>query len=120
MQICRRMANTANGCTYYSKVSKLSSSNCRLAFEDGIEEEMILTLHPNPFNETTIIHKLKQVDLHESVICIYDIFGKVVLTAKHPVDYSTTITREHLSSGIYIVQLFTNSEMIATAKMIVE
>ena len=114
------MRESANGCAYYSKISKLSLNNCRLAFEDGNDDELILTLHPNPFNETTTLHIPEQVDLNESVIKIYDIFGEVVLTAKHPVDYSINITKEHLSSGIYIVQLFTKNEMIATAKMMVE
>lgn len=90
---------------------------CEADFSVHSSKSQNLEVFPNPFSTYTII-KTNKI-LENAVVEIYDLTGKVV---RRIVDVrnSVKITRGNLKSGIYLMKVVENNQIIAFKKLIVE
>ena len=82
-------------------------------------ESEILLIHPNPFSTAATILLPSNIDIENSELIVYDIFGKMMRIINDIDDYSIQINKGKLSAGIYIVKLINGNKSII-AKMMVE
>jgi len=88
----------------------------------GIEEHnrtFSISLSPNPFRTSTQI-RINGPFVNEKQIQLYNIVGQTVLTIPHIIGSEITIEKGSLSSGVYILQLQSENEILAVEKLIVE
>lgn len=65
-----------------------------------------ITVYPNPFSdEATVIINTSSVNLHNSSIVMYDLFGNQVQKINSENEYQFKIASNNLESGIYFLQV---------------
>jgi hypothetical protein len=74
-------------------------------------------VYPNPFKTQTTFSL--SVELKNAVLKIYDISGREVKRVNFT-GKQVSIEREGLQSGVYIYSLSTNTQVIATGKLVIE
>lgn len=77
-----------------------------------------LEIYPNPTINVLYLH-LNNLALEQATMNIYDMYGKLVQQVEIN-DESQAIDVEHLSTGVYFLQLFDNGRMIDCQKIIKE
>jgi len=81
--------------------------------------EVKLLAAPNPFHHETLI-SVSESSHAEAYLIVRDIHGRIVRELREHTDKSYHLSREGLSSGIYIIQLIDNSgKQIASLKLMV-
>jgi hypothetical protein len=79
--------------------------------------EVKLAAAPNPFHHETLI-SVSESSHAEAYLIVRDIHGRIVRELREHTDKSYHLSREGLSSGIYIIQLIDNSgKQIASLKL---
>jgi len=77
-----------------------------------------VSVAPNPFNKSTTL-KIEGSDDEIYNVNLVDISGKVIRTYKTTGNSNTTIERNELESGIYLLQI-SNKETVTTQKLVVK
>jgi Secretion system C-terminal sorting domain len=103
--------------------SVLWIDDASISLPTGIEqvfgEESKMTIYPNPFSiSTTIKFKKKIGETYK--LDVFDFTGKLVRSINNITDNQVLLSKEGLSSGIYLVQLQNNKGLINTEKIIIE
>ncbi len=76
-------------------------------------------LYPNPFVSSTTLEIISSTDLKNTKLEILDLLGRKIESVNIK-DSKTEINRDNLSSGIYIIQLISDNQIIGSGKLIVE
>lgn len=126
----------ATGFSYDVTVTKRNNSNC-FAVDSifimtqsrggimgvGLFNDLSLKIYPNPFNEELIVNLSNNSENAGSYsIVINNIFGKNVLTENLMTNKANVNTKilnlQHLTSGTYILMLYSNNKLIFRKKII--
>ncbi|MBI3502646.1 MAG: T9SS type A sorting domain-containing protein [Bacteroidetes bacterium] len=82
--------------------------------ENDLQEE----LYPNPFSYSAII-KLNPETIHNGVLSIYDITGKLVSSVQNINSNTIFLERGDLGKGIYFYKISEDDKNLATGKFII-
>lgn len=77
----------------------------------------IIELYPNPANSNIYI-KFNNEQEAEKLVCIYDVYGKVVMTQIIKLNNQVEFNIHDLSSGIYFVKIQSQSGLILNSKFV--
>ena len=105
---------------YTTTITLEQTTNC--ATYTNIQQEnntTTIAVYPNPFQENITLD-LGTTALSNVEINVYDIIGRKVKQQNYTSTNSILIHRDNLSSGIYVYQLKSNGQIIATGKIIAE
>ena len=88
-----------------------------MSADSSIPKEIHLNQnYPNPFNPSTTIEYAVPVGISNLNLSLYDMHGRLVKTfldGPHQAGYfSFTLTSNNLNSGIYIIKLLTENNII--------
>lgn len=92
---------------YYDNTLNLEENNL----------EIVLTISPNPFFETTTLHT--NIFLNDASLTVYNLSGQKVKKLENISGKTITIHRENLTNGIYLICLTQNGKIIAKKKLVV-
>jgi hypothetical protein len=79
-------------------------------------KESSLQIFPNPTTDIINI-QLGNIDLEQTVLNIYDMYGKLIQEVEIDNGYKA-VNVEHLSNGVYFMQLFNKGQVIDSRKII--
>lgn len=82
------------------------------------ESNILLTVHPNPFQTSLTI--ITNRSLVNAQLLLYDEFGKEVLKIDNINQENIFLQRNNLSDGIYFFRLLEKNQIIATGKVIAD
>jgi hypothetical protein len=92
--------------------------NSLYSINDTIISLCQITINPNPFNNSTILHAI--LPLHNASIIIYDMLCRKVKHMQNLNGNDIEITRESMTSGMYFFFLRDSNGLIWQGKLIVE
>jgi hypothetical protein len=82
---------------------------------EEVESVNMIEVFPNPVNsEVTILNRSSQILTH---LVIYDLTGKY-LNKYNLNQLSSTINLEYLTTGVYILKIYDNTQIVKTTKLI--
>lgn len=95
-----------------------------MSMDDNRENQSILSVYPNPSDRTTITVELKTTDDvsdKSAYIEIYSITGQLA-SKKYLIKENTNIQVDtsNLETGVYVVKLFSNNQLIETKKLMIK
>jgi hypothetical protein len=105
----------ANGCEN-TDTSEVFVDECLSVNEHSMS---VLTVYPNPFQNSTTITLNQSVELNQVLFEVYDMTGKRVMVL-NPRDYTFEFHRGNLENGMYHYGLISNGKSIRTGKLILE
>ena len=81
-----------------------------------------LRVYPNPFTDYTFadLSSLTFKNENDSRIQITDIAGRILREEKIPNQTGILISRENLSSGMYLLNVFDGTQKVSTKKIIIQ
>ena len=88
----------------------------------GINDNIVnigMVLYPNPMDEQAIIKINNDYLISDGLLKITDLLGRTIQNKKFKTN-QVTILKDKLSSGIYLVEIFDNKQLIGTKKLIVK
>jgi hypothetical protein len=108
----------------FTDVNGCQNSDTSQVFVDAclsVEEVSmnVLTIYPNPFQNSTTITLNQSVELNQTHFEVYDMTGKRVLVLT-PIDYTFELVRGNLQSGMYHYGVISNGKSLKTGKLILE
>ena len=93
---------------------------CITTFTDNIKASYDnVDIFPNPSNASFFLKIQQDLELQNTLIKIYDIYGKE-LNAISISNYKTIIHGENLQSGIYFYNVFNKNKIISKGKLIIQ
>ena len=102
-----------NGQWYLTSLGKLASDDVSIA---DYTNESSLNVYPNPATDILEIN-INNMELGQMYLKIYDISGKQIRKIDI-FESQTKISVKDLANGVYMVQLFSNTQMIESKKLI--
>ncbi|MCD4709309.1 MAG: T9SS type A sorting domain-containing protein, partial [Bacteroidales bacterium] len=84
---------------------------------NALQAEVSLAAAPNPFHHETMITVSGKINAHGYLI-VRDIHGRIVREIRENAGDSYHLSRENLSSGIYILQLIESGKQVASIKLV--
>ena len=79
-------------------------------------QEASFSLYPNPANG--VVHVTSDA-LHVTNVEVFDIYGKCHLSRVSGKESTITLDVSHLSSGVYFVRLYSNTDNVVVKRLIV-
>jgi hypothetical protein len=76
-------------------------------------------IYPNPTNRTATL-QFDNSKKENCTLTIYDLQGRLVMTIINVCSDKIEIERQNLPSGLYFLQIRTESKVIATGKLTIE
>ncbi|MBK8601288.1 MAG: T9SS type A sorting domain-containing protein [Flavobacterium sp.] len=87
----------------------------------GIDENAYstpqITFAPNPFQTDLMISS--ELSFNNSTLKMYNAMGQIVKQIDHLSGNKIALTRDHLTSGLYLIQLFENGKLVTSNKILV-
>lgn len=77
-----------------------------------------ITFAPNPFQTDLMISS--EMSFNNATVKMYNAIGQLVKEADHLSGNRITLTRENLTGGLYLIQLFENGKLVTSKKMLVK
>jgi len=109
-----KIANDENNRQWYlTSLGKLASDDVSIA---DYTNESSLNVYPNPATDMLEIN-INNMELGKMYLQISDISGKLI-SKTDILEPQTKISVKELANGVYILQLFDNTQMIETKKLI--
>ena len=99
-----------------------SLGNVVISVDELQPEENSIVVYPNPFsNESTVLLPEKIKNKNEVELRLQDMLGRTVAETKfNPSLGSITLHRNKLVAGVYLLRLFSEKELIASKKIIIQ
>ena len=76
-----------------------------------------ITFAPNPFQNELVISSEKR--FNNSTLLMYNAIGQIVKQIDHLSGNKISLTRENLTGGLYLIQLFENGKLVTSEKILV-
>lgn len=91
----------------------------RLA-EDNIVPNKQINLYPNPTGNNSIIDLPPNLDLENSILRLFNASGQQVLEQSIPEGGKLRVNTVGLSSGMYLVEIWTRDQLISQKKLLIQ
>lgn len=88
-----------------------------VGIENLSKSSLPLSIYPNPFSTSTIIHT--NTALENATLVVYNSFGQVIKKIDQLNEETIILHRDNLPNGVYFIQLTQDNILISTEKMIV-
>lgn len=89
-----------------------------VSVNEHVKAEAGIRIYPNPFSSAATVSIQGMNENNNYELVIFDMSGKRV-RAEKPAAAETKITRENLESGNYLIRVFTGSDVVASAGIVV-
>jgi DNA-binding cell septation regulator SpoVG len=107
----------------YFDLMRFYSNSCGNDFTSSLSEltphNELLKIYPNPFNQNTSID-FENTKNEKHNLLVYNVFGELIFSSDNITEGHVKIERNNLKSGLYIVQLLADGQLVSTAKMLIE
>jgi len=90
--------------------SYFNTVNCYTGIEDNTENNYMISVYPNPFNEWTTVSIAPEIQFKQTEISVFNITGKEV-QKKIIYENSFQINRQDLQDGIYMLKMQINEQI---------
>ena len=94
-----------------------------VSIHDGIPsyDNNLLTLYPNPTNDIVNVQfTMNNGQWENAEIRVYDVYGRLLRTVETCHDASVQIDLSHYATGVYLIQLVNNGNVMAVRKVVKE
>ena len=98
---------------------KLRHRLSSIGFKDNKENQAELLVYPNPMNNEVIISYRRDIN-QKFTLNLLDNTGRVIRFYDSLNEGHLTLSRDNLSKGIYYIQVCSNSQVLATRKLIIQ
>ncbi len=106
----------SSGTVFTSGYNSPYNCNLILALNDP-ETEGMMGIYPNPFSDRTRIEFGKVCE--NATLTVINLYGQIVKQIEHINGESILLQRDHLGSGMYLIQLQQDHQVILSDKMVV-
>ncbi|MBA3704742.1 MAG: T9SS type A sorting domain-containing protein [Bacteroidetes bacterium] len=103
----------------YSFANNFSCAFGSAVGTDEAEENISLSIYPNPFNTNFTLKISEEIIISDVVMKIYDLYGKEVKIISITGN-ETIIERNELKSGIYFYSIINDDRKIANGKLVLQ
>jgi hypothetical protein len=77
-----------------------------------------ISFTPNPFQTDLMISS--ELSFNNTTLKMYNAMGQIVKQIDHLSGNKIALTRDHLTSGLYLIQLFENGKLVTSEKILVK
>lgn len=83
-----------------------------------LPDRIPLSVYPNPASNSFVI-KFDQPVSHDNILSIYSASGKLIMRRKNSASSNFIIEHEHLTPGLYFIELSNSKTLLGTSKLVI-
>ena len=103
--------------TYGNGIWKQALSDITVETKDVEPSSDTFTLFPNPLSTQTTLQTT--ISLHNATLTVFNSMGQKVAQMNNINGQSISFNRDHLVSGLYVIQITENNKLLAAKKLII-
>jgi hypothetical protein len=89
-----------------------------LGLDENYYSTSKITFAPNPFENELVISS--EICFNNATVKMYNAIGQLVKETDHLSGNKIALTRDYLTSGLYLIQLFENGKLVTSEKILVK